>query len=211
MCWTAGKRSVRAHDLARNFQSKVGTASSLKTAAPFSRVIPGTVSSYSEEPRATCPCLGWGDGRAGQHQPSPVFPLQGLLSSQHLGTEVSPPACPGSPSPSARRRSLSLPPALRAGAAGLAPEAAGRCWCWAWPRSQGPWLEPPSSRSAGEEAHTAQAGKVLWGPRSPLLPALLLQPGPLAGALAGCGAFSQSPGARRKVGTGSARAYQQDL
>lgn len=68
-------------------------------------------------------------------------------------------------------------------------------------------LVPPRSRSAGEEAHTAEAGKVLWGPGSPslLLPSLLFQPGPIAGSLTACGAFSQSPGARGKVGTGSAR------
>lgn len=63
-------------------------------------------------------------------------------------------------------------------------------------------LEPPRSRSAGEEAHTAEAGKVLWGPGSPslLLPSLLFQPAPIAGSLTACGAFSQSPGAEGEGG-----------
>lgn len=104
-CW---KTAVPAHDLARSFQS--WNSFIPQKHRPFCRVIPGTISSCSEGPRA---CLSWGDGGAGEHQP--CVPLHSLWSSLHLGTEVSRPAGPGSAEPRAEEP---LPPALRAGALG---------------------------------------------------------------------------------------------
>lgn len=187
---------MQAHYLARNFQSKVGTASSLTTTAAFCRVIPG---SYSEGPRATCRCLGWGDGGAGQHQPC-VSPAQFVELSSPRDRSV--PSCPpwGAELPAEEP----FPPALRAG-------ALGRRWgCRAAlgpaPRSGSLAGAAQLPQSRGRGAH-GRAGKVLWAPGPPpLLPSLPFQPAPLAASSTACGAFSQSPGARGKVGTGSARA-----
>lgn len=126
--------------------------------------------------------------------------MHSLLSSLHLGTEASPSACSGRPEPPAEG---TVPPALGAGAAGLAPEAAGRCW--AWPCSQGPGWSRPAPAVQGRRRTRQRQVKCSGVPALLLLPSLLFQPGPIAGSLTACAAFSQSPGARGKVGTGSAR------
>lgn len=122
------------------------------------------------------PVLGvgrWGEQGAGQHQPGPVCcPHASCWALFISGGEASSSACYGSPSHSElpSRGAFSPPLWLKAGC----------CWADTWgceavlapvpaPCSRGPWLSCPAhcTASVGKEAHTAETGKVPWGPDFP--------------------------------------------